>query len=212
MSDKKIQAAIVGVMKDIAATGIAKRLRNQSQGYNFRGIEDAMNELSPVLVKHGVIVTPRYSELSITERLKGDPKDGKGMRFCTLKGSFTFEASDGSSVVNECFGEAMDSGDKAVVKAQSVAFRTALFQQFVVPTVAMDPEGSEDGDGSSDDVQALVDKWLLEIQEAMSDKDVRESWAKAAPELRATKNVAAFNAVKESVQSKIADFKAAEAK
>lgn len=135
-----IQAALVGVMHDISTTGIAKAQRNSAQGYNFRGIEAAMNELSPLLVKHRISVTARYSDLSVTERFKGDPKDGKAMRFCTLKGAFTFAAEDGSSVTSECFGEAMDSGDKAVVKAQSVAFRTALFQQFVVPTMAMDPE------------------------------------------------------------------------
>lgn len=136
----KIQSAIVGVMHDIAATGIAKAQRNSAQGYNFRGIEAAMNELSPLLVKHRITVTGSYSELIISERFKGDPKDGRAMRFCTLKGAFTFAAEDGSSVRSECYGEAMDSGDKAVTKAQSVAFRTALFQQFVVPTEAMDPE------------------------------------------------------------------------
>lgn len=135
-----IQTALVGVMHDISTTGIAKAQRNSAQGYNFRGIEAAMNELSPLLVKHRITVTARYSDLSVSERFKGDPKDGKAMRFCTLKGAFTFGAEDGSSVTSECFGEAMDSGDKAVVKAQSVAFRTALFQQFVVPTMAMDPE------------------------------------------------------------------------
>lgn len=135
-----IQTALVGVMHDIATTGIGKTQRNASQGYNFRGVEAAMNELSPLLVKHRITVTGSYSELSISERFKGDPKDGRAMRFCTLKGAFTFAAEDGSSVRSECYGEAMDSGDKAVTKAQSIAFRTALFQQFVVPTMAMDPE------------------------------------------------------------------------
>lgn len=207
----QIQVAVVGVMKDIAATGIAKRMRNQQQGYNFRGIEDAMNELSPLLIKHSITVTSRYSELSITERMKGDPKDGKGTRFCTLKGLFTFSAPDGSSVVNECYGEAMDSGDKAVTKAQSVAFRTALFQQFVVPTVAIDPESS-DGQDTDSDNQPLVDKWLHEVECAESEKEVREVWSRAAGELRATKDVPAFKQVKYAVESKIADFKAAEEK
>jgi hypothetical protein len=208
MSEQKIHAAVIGVMKDIASTGIAKRMRNQQQGYNFRGIEDAMNELSPLLIKHGIIVTSRYSEISITERAKGDPKEGKGTRFCTLTGAFSFAASDGSSVVNECYGEAMDSGDKAVTKAQSVAFRTALFQQFVVPTVAMDPESGDDDQG--DEAQALVDKWLKEVEDAKSEKDVRAVWAKATPELREA-GPASFKEVKKAVESKVADFKAAAA-
>ncbi|WP_313080541.1 ERF family protein [Pulveribacter sp.] len=151
----KIQTAVLGVMKDIAAIGIGKTQRNTQQGYAFRGIEAAMNELSPLLVKHGITVTGSYSDLSISERFKGDPKDGRAMRFCTLKGAFTFAAEDGSHVVAECFGEAMDSGDKAVTKAQSIAFRTALFQQFVVPTMAMDPESYLDPDDEPREPTAL---------------------------------------------------------
>ena len=51
----------------------------------------------------------------------------------------------------------MDSGDKAVVKAQSVAFRTALFQQFVIPTMAIDPEThGDDDDGEGPAAEALA--------------------------------------------------------
>ena len=140
----QIHAAILSAMKDIALTGIAKLNRNTAQNYNFRGIEAAMNELSPILIRNGIIVTSEYNDIVVTERFKGDPKDGKAMRFCTLRGGFRFMAADGSQVTSECYGEAMDSGDKAVVKAQSVAFRTALFQQFVVPTMALDPEQFEE--------------------------------------------------------------------
>lgn len=148
-----IYTALVAAAADISRIGIAKLKRNSAQGYNFRGIEDAMNEMSPILVKHGISVSARYSDLLVAEQ----PREGKGpLRFVTLKGAFTFAALDGSSVVSEVYGEAMDSGDKAVVKAQSVAFRTALFQQFVVPTMAMDPEdGAEEGDAADPDAEML---------------------------------------------------------
>ena len=145
-SARQIHAAVRGVMHDIAKTGIAKLKKNQQQGYNFRGVEDAMNELSPLLVNRGITVEPTYSELHITEREKGE---GKAMRFCTIKGSFKFEAEDGSHQISEAYGEAMDSGDKALTKAQSVAFRTALFQKFVVPFMAMDPEDYEGGNDAA---------------------------------------------------------------
>jgi hypothetical protein len=120
----------------------ASRFRRRK--VNYRGIEAAMNEMSVILIKCGISVTPSYSDLVMFERAKGE---GKATRFATVKGAFTFTAAeDGSSVKCEAYGEAMDSGDKAVTKAQSVAFRTALFQQFVVPTMAMDPEEGGDGD------------------------------------------------------------------
>ncbi len=144
-----IYTALVAAMAEIAKTGIAKTSRADLGGakVNFRGIEAAMNEMSVVLIRHGISVTPAYSDLTIQERAKGD---GKATRFVTVKGRFTFAAADGSSVACECYGEAMDSGDKATTKAQSVAFRTALFQQFVVPTMAMDPEADGEEEETDD--------------------------------------------------------------
>jgi hypothetical protein len=136
----QIHDAKLAAMRDIATTGIAKLRKNKDQGYSFRGIEDAMNEMSPVLIRAGITVTPSYSELSITP---SESKSGTKLRFATIKGSFKFEAGDGSAMVTECYGEGMDSSDKAVSKAQSVAYRTALFETFVVPLMAVDPEGAE---------------------------------------------------------------------
>lgn len=133
----KIHDAIIEAMKEIARIGIAKTSRNKDQGYNFRGIEAAMNEMSPILIKCGIAISSSYSEFNVHER---ESKSGGKLRFVTLKGAFRFEAADGSFIVSEAYGEGMDSSDKATAKAQSVAFRTALFQQFVVPTMAIDPE------------------------------------------------------------------------
>jgi|GEM_PF-2818760 hypothetical protein len=142
----KIHTALLDAMREIAKVGIAKTSKADLGGarVNYRGIEAAMNEMSLILIKSGINVTPSYSDLNVMERAKGE---GKATRFVTLKGSFTFAADDGSSVVCTTYGEAMDSGDKAAIKAQSVAFRTALFQQFVVPTMAMDPEADGDDGG-----------------------------------------------------------------
>lgn len=147
-------------MADIAKTGIAKLSRNKDQGYNFRGVEAAMNEMSPILIRNGITITPSYSELNVSER---ESKSGGKLRFVTVKGSFKFEAEDGSFVVGEAYGEGMDSSDKATSKATSVAFRTALFQQFVVPTMAIDPETNLGVPSRQDELEdiamAMVEKF-----------------------------------------------------
>jgi hypothetical protein len=163
----KIHSALIDAMRDIAKTGIAKTLKADFGGakVSYRGIEAAMNEMSVILIKCGITVTPSYSDLVMFERAKGE---GKATRFATVKGTFTFEAEDGSAVKCECYGEAMDSGDKAVTKAQSVSFRTALFQQFVVPTMAMDPE--EDGD---DEDAILNEKCRDRVKAATTEDELR---------------------------------------
>jgi hypothetical protein len=138
----EIQKALLGAMRDVCKIGIGKTSKASAGGanYNYRGIDAAMNEMSPILVNNGITVTPKYTELSVTERPRGDPKDGKFSRIATLKGTFQFTAEDGSSVTAEAYGESIDTGDKAIIKAQTVAFRTVLFQQFIVPLMSMDSE------------------------------------------------------------------------
>ncbi len=159
----EIYKALNAAMHDISTRGIAKLSRADTGGakFNFRGIEAAMNEMSPILVKHGITVTAAYSDLTVSERAKAEV--GKATRFVTIKGRFSFTAQDGSSVTSEVYGEAMDSGDKAVVKAQSIAFRTALFQQFVVPTMAMDPEA--DGESGGDESEDELTRWQAIAQQ-----------------------------------------------
>ena len=149
----KIHEAILTAMTEIARVGIAKLSRNKDQGYNFRGIEAAMNEMSPILIRAGITVTPSYSELAFHER---QSKSGGTLRFVTLKGSFKFEAADGSYVIGEAYGEGMDSSDKATSKASSVAYRTALFQQFIVPTMAIDPESGLGVPTRDDELEELA--------------------------------------------------------
>ena len=52
----QIHTAILGAMRMIAKTGIAKLSKNKDQGYNFRGIEAAMNEMSPILINNGITI------------------------------------------------------------------------------------------------------------------------------------------------------------
>ena len=174
----KIHTALLDAMKEIAKVGIAKTSKADLGGarVNYRGIEAAMNEMSLVLIKCGINVTPSYSDLTVMERAKGE---GKATRFVTLKGAFTFAADDGSSVVCTTYGEAMDSGDKATIKAQSVAFRTALFQQFIVPTMAMDPEEGGDGEEGAE----IPPKLLQEARDmALQGWRPFAAWVKALAE------------------------------
>lgn len=160
----QIHEAILGAMADIAKTGIAKLSKNKDQGYNFRGIEAAMNELSAILITHKIAIESAYCERSEKER---PTKSGGMQAFVTVKGRFTFSAPDGSSKVMECYGEGADTSDKATSKAQTVAFRTALFQQFVVPfaPVHIDPEdGGERQDGLKGDAMDAAEQGLLAYQ------------------------------------------------
>lgn len=132
----KIYQAIIGVMSDIGVIG--KEKRNTQQGFKYRGVDDVMNALQPVMVQHGLFVVPEIIDQKREERQTKN-KGNLIYSVCTVR--YTFYAKDGSSVQCVVVGEGMDSGDKATNKAMSIAFKYACFQVFCIPTEEMkDPD------------------------------------------------------------------------
>lgn len=143
----EVYKAINKVQSELAAVGLAKDRRNTMQNYNFRGIDDVYNVLSPLLAKHGLCILPRVLTREVTTHIT--PKGGT-LFYVAVEVEFDFVASsDGSKHVVKTFGEAMDSGDKATNKAMSAAYKYAAFQAFAIPT-----EGDNDADAHTHEVAA----------------------------------------------------------
>ena len=135
----EVYAAINAVQSDLNKEGITKNRKNQAQNYNFRGIDDVYNALSPLLAKHKLCILPRILARTCEER---QTKNGGSMNYVTVEAEFDFVSSvDGSRHIVRTFGEAMDSADKATNKAMSAAYKYAAFQAFAIPT-----EGDNDAD------------------------------------------------------------------
>lgn len=129
---KGIYAAINAISADLAETGVSKSRTNAMQNYQFRGIDDVMNALAPLLVKHGVVILPRCLSRDVAERRT--PK-GTALFYVCVECEFDFICvADGSTHVVKMYGEAMDAGDKATNKAMSAAYKYAALQTFCIPT------------------------------------------------------------------------------
>jgi len=135
---EQIYEAIPRIMADMEAVG--KNNYNQQQKFKFRGIDDVMNAMNPVLVKHHVFTVPEVLEQTREHRTT---TSGGQLNYSLLKMRFSFFAPDGSHVDAITLGEGMDSGDKASNKAMAIAYKYALFQVFCIPTEDMDdPDAS----------------------------------------------------------------------
>lgn len=131
-----IYGAINGVMAELGAIG--KDKRNAQQGFNYRGVDDVMNALNPLLVKHKLFCVPEVIDQTREERKTAK---GASLVYCILTMRYTLVADDGSNISAVVIGEGMDSGDKASNKAMSVAYKYAMFQIFSIPTEEMkDPD------------------------------------------------------------------------
>lgn len=175
-----IQQAITACTADLCRSGLAKASKNEQQGYRFRGIDDAMGAVSPVISRHGLVIIPSYSERTVTER---QGRSGGALFYVTLRGEFKFVAPDGSSLTAVAYGEAMDSGDKATNKAMSAAFKYALLQTFCIPV-----EGTPDADSQTHEVEPAApfrlsdadrQKHASALQAAEVRSDLVKAWVAA---------------------------------
>lgn len=145
-----VYQAINAVMAELPAIGKEKRASYGTSGYNYRGVDDVMNAINPLMVKHGLFVVPRVISQEREERIEEKMYNGQvkqsRTKFSVLTMEYTFTALDGSSVTATVVGEGMDSGDKASNKAMSVAYKYACFQVFSIPTEEMvDPDAEIHG-------------------------------------------------------------------
>jgi hypothetical protein len=192
-----VYSAICRVIFDLSHEGIAKNNRNQAQGYNFRGIDDVYNVLSPLLARHELCVLPRVISREVTEKTNAK---GTTLFYTVVHVEFDFvSAVDGSKHTVATVGEAMDSGDKSSNKAMSAAYKYAAFQAFAIPT-----EGDNDADATTHEVAArtaparpaappaMPDSEVADCIVALNDSDDLESlkgifgaaWKRATPEQR----------------------------
>jgi hypothetical protein len=164
-----IVEALNEIMK--AVGGIAKKDRNQAQGFNFRGIDSVVNAVSPALQKFGVVVFPTVEDCSYETVEIG--RNRTAMGHVRVRVSYTFIGAGGDSLKTTVVGEAMDSGDKATAKAMSVAFRTALLQALCLPTDDIDPDATSYERSSVADVLA-PSAILIKINQSTNIQDLAE--------------------------------------
>lgn len=162
-----VYEAIAAVSADLAKTGIAKTRANQQQHYQFRGIDEVLNSLAPLLAKHGLVIVPRMISRVVTEHAS----KGGGVLFkVVVEAEFDFvSASDGTKLTARTFGEAMDSADKATNKAMSAAYKYTAFLTFCIPLEGM----AQDADSETPEVAAKApagyDDWLVDLKSVASE-------------------------------------------
>ena len=105
--------------------------------FPFRGIDGTVNHVASAVNEAGIVIVPRVLEHEVLPR---ELKDGRVVKTTKVTTEFVFYAPDGSSVSAITSGLADDFADRSTAQAQSVAFRVALLQTFLLPTQSSEPE------------------------------------------------------------------------
>ena len=168
-----VYEAIAAITASLSKVGIAKGRKTQQGGgasFSFRGIDDVLNALSPLLAEHKLCIFPRVTNRSSVER---QTKSGGALFYTTVDAEFDFvSAVDGSKHTAATIGEAMDSGDKSTNKAMSIAYKYAVFLTFCVPI-----EGTPDADGEVYEISGakpLDENTLTDLLIGIADAGTKE--------------------------------------
>ena len=198
-----IYPALIKANKAIGA--IAKNNANQQQHFMFRGVDDVYNELHPILAECGIVIIPEVESYEISEkRTKKLDSNKQPYESVTLYTRATilhhFTAEDGSHVTTKVVGEAMDSGDKGMNKAMSIALKYALFQLFTIPTKEdKDPDATiyeivpQQSEATPVDTayQSRVEATFNELARASTMGELKDIYLRLPPDLKNDRSVKA---------------------
>jgi hypothetical protein len=134
-----ILTAILQVMRAVPSVG--KDDFNEQQRFKFRGVDAVINALGPVMRDAGITPVPKLIKREYDQVNIGTNRTLTGHVMVEVCYEFT-SLIDGSIKEVIVPGEAMDVGDKAISKAMSVAYRTAMIQLFCLATGDPDPDHS----------------------------------------------------------------------
>lgn len=186
MENPLIYKKMAKIMADVPAIG--KEQRNQQQGFMYRGIDDVMNDLHSLFANNGVFILPVVEEYNVD--VKQTSKGGLMYR-THVKVRYRFVAEDSSAIETVNVGEAMDSGDKSMNKAMSVALKYSLMQMLLIPTKegkdpdAVTPEPTYPVNAPQENTYPVTtEEWMNlqnEVDLAQSAEDltaIRKKWSR----------------------------------
>lgn len=132
---KKIAAKMIAVMRE--CSHIAKNGTNSFHGYTYATSADVLSKVNTALVQQGLVslVIPELISLEEVKTAKGNIE-----HLATVKVNITLIDRDSDeSVLITGIGSGQDSGDKAVMKAQTAAIKYAYMLSLSIST-GDDPE------------------------------------------------------------------------
>ncbi len=162
-----IYQRMAAIVAELPAIG--KGQRNTQQNFAYRGHDDVMNELNPLLSKYQVFFVPQ-----VLERITAQRTTSKGnvLYEVNLLVQYTFYGPQGDSVVASAWGEGTDSGDKSTNKAMTMALKNVVAQSFAVST---EENARYDTDAHTD--EETVGRSGPPVDARQPEVDVPQTWA-----------------------------------
>jgi hypothetical protein len=132
LSGRTIHERITDIIADLPAVGKDRQMTTPGMRYDYRGIEDVVAAVKPLLAMHGVHVAADHTIAADDAYEAASNNKVTRWRHITLTSTFTFYGLAGDSFTVSTIGEGKDSADKAANKAMTAAWKYALLQAFAI--------------------------------------------------------------------------------
>ena len=142
-TELSIHGCIREIMRELQPIG--KNQRNKDQDYAFRGIDDVLKALHPLLAKYGVFFAPSILERQYEERTSARGTTGHCAHLHVL---YRVYGPRGDFIEVSTWGEGLDYSDKATNKAMTAAFKYAMFELFAICDPSADSDRTTEEGGS----------------------------------------------------------------
>ena len=160
---KNIAAKLVKVMGECAH--VVKNGTNEYHKYKYVTAEDVVTRVNTALTKHGLctVVMPTLARFDTVTNLKGNTE-----HLATVQVAIQLiDSVSGEAVEILGLGSGQDSGDKAVMKAQTAAIKYAYMLSLAIAT-GDDPEADSRTDKFSEAKESKQKQTKQEPQEDSS--------------------------------------------
>ena len=140
---QKLASKFIEVMQE--CSHIAKNGTNTFHKYKYATSADVLEKVNAALVKHGIasMVSPELVSLTDVQTAKGSIEHLATVKIEIL----LIDKESGEQFVLRGLGSGQDSGDKAVMKAQTAAIKYAYMLSLAIST-GDDPEADQKTDES----------------------------------------------------------------
>lgn len=122
-----LATALSAAMGDVEA--IKKDGKNTMQGYSFTSEAAIANTLRPIMSKHGLALVPTNIRVVNADTVQ---TKNATMQRVAIEATYTLMHKGGQNLSITVPGEGMDSLDKAIPKALTMAYKYAMIQVFCV--------------------------------------------------------------------------------
>jgi len=144
--NKNLHTAINDVYQEVGYVQKDGKINFGNTKYNFAGEAAFIRAIRPAMIKHGLAIAPTAFNVLSMQKFGKDDKNF----LCTISAEYHLLHTSGESMTISTLGQGADSGDKAIPKALTGAYKYALRQLFMIET-------GDDPDNTASDIYGLVD-------------------------------------------------------